>query len=216
MKKICLIGANGYVGSAIVKEALGRGHKVCGIVRNVERVVLRHPNLTLISQDVMDTERLAVKMSGYDVVISAYNPGWSDPELYEETLVGYDSILYAAHKSGIPRILIVGGAGSLYVSPGVQLMDTGKISPAILPGAEALSFLYMHHLLPNEEIDWVFFCPAASLEPGPRTGKYRLGNDYLVTNEKGESKISLEDYAMAMIDEVETPNHHRERFTIGY
>ena len=109
-----------------------------------------------------------------------------------------------------------GGAGSLFVSPGKRLMDAGLIPESFLPALRALAEIYLVDLMAEKNIDWVFFSPAGNLEPGMRTGKFRLGKNDLIVNEKGESKISVQDYAKAMIDELENPAHHRERFTIGY
>ncbi|MCD7937631.1 MAG: NAD(P)H-binding protein [Tannerellaceae bacterium] len=216
MKKIVLIGASGFVGSALLKEALGRGYKVCAVVRNENHITIRHPRLTVASVDVMDTHRLAVVLSGNDAVISAYNPGWDNPDIYEDTLVGYDSIIYAVQTCGVPRLLVVGGAGSLEVSPGIRLMDTKNIPEKLLPGIKSLAKVYTDYLVPNHEIDWVFFAPAQQLEPGVATHRFRLGKDELIRDNEGVSHISLGDYAVAMMDELEHPRHHYERFTIGY
>lgn len=216
MKKIVLIGATGFVGSAILKEALDRGYQVTAIARAPVLVKIKHPLLKVIQGDVADTDFLAEQMKGQDAVISAFNPGWTNPSIYQETLDGYRSILNAAHWSRIPRLLIVGGAGSLYVSPGKLLMDEPDIPPKLLAGIKSLAKVYTDLLLPEKEIDWVFLSPAAELSEGERTGRYRVGKDDLVVDETGKSHISVEDYAVAMIDELEEGSHHRERFTVGY
>lgn len=216
MKKIVLIGASGFVGSALLKEALGRGHQVKAIVRDAGKIIIRHPKLTIAEVDVMDTEALTRALGGQEVVVSAYNPGWKNPDIAEDTLKGYGSILCAVRKSGVNRLLIVGGAGSLFVAPQMRLMDSGGIPPEILPGVKSLAKIYLEYLPEEKEIDWVFFSPAGEIAPGERTGKFRLGKDDLIVDEKGKSRISVEDYAVAMLDEVEQPQHHRERFTIGY
>ena len=154
-------------------------------------------------------------VKGMDAVISAYNPGWTNPELHSDTLKAYSAILEGCKKAGIKRLQIVGGAGSLFIK-GVRLLDMGVIEETILPGVKALAQV-LYTLQENEkEIDWVFFSPAANIAPGKRTGKFHLGKDDLITDNKGESYISVEDYALAMIDELENPKHHFERFTIGY
>jgi len=128
----------------------------------------------------------------------------------------YRVILEGVRKSGVKRFLVVGGAGSLFISPGKRLMDAGVMPESYLPAVRALADFYLIDLMAEKSIDWVFFSPAGILEPGLRTGKFRLGKDDMIVNEKGESKISVQDYAVAMIDEVEKPAHHMERFTIGY
>lgn len=216
MKKIVLIGATGYVGSAILKEALGRGHEVKAIVRDPAKLAFCNPRLTVVQGDVMDTDSLARKLSGADTLVSAFNPGWTNPNLYKETLDGYGSILCSVRKSGIPRLLIVGGAGSLRVGPGRLVMDGPDIPKELLPGIQGLAKIYTDFLLPERYVDWVFLSPAANLIPGKRTGKFRLGKDDLIVDANGESRISVEDYAVAMVDELEKPSHHYERFTLGY
>lgn len=150
------------------------------------------------------------------MVISAYNPGWNNPIIYEDTLRVYPEILKGVKKSGADRLLVVGGAGSLFVSPGVRLMDTCAIPEEYMPGVRSLATFYHDFLKPEQEFDWVYFSPAGILMPGERTGVYRLGKDDLIVDSEGKSTISVEDYAKAMIDEMEEPTHHKERFTIGY
>ena len=128
----------------------------------------------------------------------------------------YPQILAGAKKAGIKRLLIVGGAGTLFVAPGLRVVDSGAIPAEIMDGVKSLGEFYLNTLMNEKDIDWVFFSPAGSLEPGERTGNYRLGKDDLIVNDKGESKISVQDYAKAMVDELEDPAHHNERFTIGY
>lgn len=149
-------------------------------------------------------------------MISAFNPGWTNPNIYEETLDVYPRILEGVKKAGVKRLLIVGGAGTLFVAPGLRVVDSGAIPDEIMGGVKSLGEFYLNTLMNEKEIDWVFFSPAGSLEPGERTGNYRLGKDDLIVNDQGESKISVQDYAKAMIDELESPQHHQERFTIGY
>ena len=219
MKKVVLIGASGFVGNAILNELLERGHEVTAIVRHPEKVKADNPRLSVVGMDVEDSARLTDVCKGHDAVISAYNPGWGNPDMYEDTLRVYPKILKAVKASGTGRLLIVGGAGSLFVKPGVRLVDTGTLPEAWLPGVKSLAKFYLETLAHEQELDWVFFSPAANLgnlQPGVRTGKFRLGKDDLIVDEKGDSFISVEDYAMAMVDELEQENHHKERFTIGY
>ena len=219
MKKVVLIGASGFVGNAILNELLERGHEVTAVVRHPEKVKVENPRLSVVGMDVEDSARLTDVCKGHDAVISAYNPGWGNPDMYEDTLRVYPKILNAVKASGTGRLLIVGGAGSLFVKPGVRLVDTGTLPEAWLPGVKSLAKFYLETLAHEQDLDWVFFSPAANLgnlQPGVRTGKFRLGKDDLIVDEKGESFISVEDYAMAMVDELEQENHHKERFTIGY
>ncbi|MCM0721163.1 MULTISPECIES: NAD(P)-dependent oxidoreductase [Parabacteroides] len=216
MKKIVIIGATGYVGSAILKEALGRGHQVKAIVRDPSKLTLIHPHLKVVGGNVTDTDFLSRELAKSDAVISAFNPGWSNPNIYEETLEGYGSILCAVRNSGVHRFLMVGGAGSLLVAPGRQLMDEPDVPKKLLPGIRGMAKVYTDLLLPEKSVDWVFLSPAANMAPGERTGKFRLGKDELIVDESGDSNISVEDFAVAMIDELEQEKHHQERFTLGY
>lgn len=216
MKNVALIGASGFVGTAILKELLARGNKVTAIVRNPEKISVKNPALTTVKADVSDTEAIEKASKGKDAIISAYNPGWNNPDIYEETLKNYPLILKAAKQSGVPRLLCVGGAGTLFCTPGVRVVDSGVIPEAIIGGVRSLGEFYLNTLMKENDIDWVFFSPAGNLEPGERTGRFRLGKDDLIVDENGNSHISVEDYAVAMVDELEQPAHHHERFTIGY
>lgn len=216
MKNVTLIGASGFVGTAILNELMTRGHKVTAVVRNPEKISVSNFNLTVTKADVADTDALTEACKGKDAVISAYNPGWTNPNIYEETLRNYPLILKAAKRSGVRRLLCVGGAGTLFCAPGLRVVDSGAIPDAIMGGVKSLGEFYLNTLLNEKDIDWVFFSPAGTLEPGQRTGKFRLGKDDLIVDENGNSHISVEDYAVAMVDELEKPKHHYERFTIGY
>jgi putative NADH-flavin reductase len=216
MKEIVLIGASGFVGSAILAEALDRGHKVTAIVRHPEKITTVHKNLIVKPGDVSMNETITQICRNADAVISAYNPGWQNPDIAKETTRVYKTILNGVREAGVKRFLVVGGAGSLYISHGIRLMDAGVMPDFILPAVKSLADFYLNDLEAEKSIDWVFFSPAGNLEPGLRTGKFRLGKDDLIVNEAGESKISVQDYAVAMIDELEKPAHHSERFTIGY
>lgn len=215
MKKVALIGASGFVGSAILSELVKRGYNVEALVRNPEKVATV-PGVTVKKVDVSDTKALAADLKGYDTVISAYNPGWTNPAIGELTIPNNTSILHAAKEAGVNRILFVGGAGTLFIKPGVTVIDAGLIPDSIYPGVKAFGDFYLNTLKKEKEIDWVFFSPAGSLDPGEAKGGYRLGKDDLVVDANGESHINVGDYAVAMVDELETPAHHRERFTIGY
>lgn len=216
MKKTALIGASGFVGSAILKELLSRGYHVEALVRNPENVKVENTRLTVKKVDVADTKALASDLKGYDTVISAYNPGWTNPDIYNLTLQNYPHIVEAAKEAGVKRLLIVGGAGTLFCAPGLRVVDSGVIPAEIMDGVKSLGKFYLDTLNNEKSIDWVFFSPAGSLEPGEATGTYRLGKDDLIVDNEGKSRITVGDYAKAMVDELENPSHHQERFTIGY
>lgn len=216
MKNIVLIGGTGFVDSALLSEALSRELNVKVIARHPEKIKATSEHLTVVAGDVLSEDTVAELVKGSDAVISAYNPGWTNPSIVEETHKGYSAIINGVKKAGVKRLQIVGGAGSLLVAPGKTVIDAGVIPNEILPAVKALAEVLKDSLLPEKELDWVFFSPAGTIEPGERTGKYNLGLDNLVVNEKGESKISVEDYAKAMIDELVSPKHHQQRFTIGY
>ncbi len=219
MKNVVLIGATGYVGKALLNELLTRGHKVTAIARDAAKITVNNPNLTVVEGDATNVATIKELAAGTDAIISAYNPGWGNPRQYEETLENYPKILEGAKQSGVDRLLIVGGAGTLFVKPGLRLVDTGTLPEAWLPGVKSLGKFYLDTLMAENDIDWVFLSPAGNLgnlQAGTRTGKYRVGKDDLLVDEKGESFISVEDYAMAMVDELETPKHHKERFHVAY
>ena len=216
MKKIVLIGASGFIGSAILKEALTRGHEVKAIVRNPEKITLKNPNLSIEKGDVSSSLLVSKLCKGADIVISAYNPGWKNPAIASDTLKIYPAILEGVKLSGVKRFLVVGGAGSLFISPGLRFMDAENIPEPFISAIKALASIYLEVLAAEKNLDWVFFSPAGNIAPGKRTGKFRLGKDDMIFDSEGKSNISVEDYAIAMLDEAENPSHHRERFTIGY
>jgi len=212
--KIALIGATGFVGSAILKEALERGHGVTAIARHPEKLQA-HAKLRPEKGDIYNADEVARLVAGHDAVISAFNPGWTNPDIYNEQVKGTRAIIDGVKKAGIKRLLFVGGAGSLEVKPGVQSVDLPEFPKDWKQGAlatrEALNLLRK-----EPGLDWSFLSPSADLSPGERTGKFRLGKDQLLTDANGQSRISTQDYAVAMIDEVERPAHIRQRFTVGY
>lgn len=216
MKNVLLIGATGFVGSAVLNELLERGHKVTAVVRNAAKLP-QNELLTAVEQDVSDVEAIAKLAEGKDAVISAYNPGWMNPEIEKLITENYPKILEAAKKSGVERLLIVGGAGTLFCAPGLRLVDSGALPAEIMGGVRPLGDFYLNTLTNEDSIDWVFFSPAGVLdEEGKKTGNYRLGKDDLIVDAEGNSHISVQDYADALVNELEKPAHHKERFTIGY
>ena len=154
MKNVTLIGASGFVGTAILNELLARGHKVTAVVRNPEKLSVSSPDLNTVKADVADTDALANACKGKDAIISAYNPGWSNLNIYEETLRNYPLILEAAKKSGVKRLLCVGGAGTLFCAPGLRVVDSGAIPDAIMGGVKSLGEFYLNTLVNEKDIDW--------------------------------------------------------------
>ena len=212
--KIALIGATGFIGSKILDEALKRGHEVTGIARNITKLP-QHKKLIGKKGDILNTDEISELVKGHDSIICSYNPGWTNPDIYKQQIEGGRSIIEAAKQSGIKRLFVVGGAGSLEVAPGVRLVDTPEFPKEYKEGALALAeVLYL--LRKENELDWTFLSPSIVIAPGEHTGKFRLGTDHVLFNENGESKISVEDYAIAVVDELENPKHIRARFTVGY
>jgi len=216
MKNVLLIGATGFVGSAILNELLSRGHKVTAVVRHADKLAGRE-GVEAVEADVADVDKIAALAAGKDAIISAYNPGWTNPDIASLIAQNYPRILAAAKQSGVERLLIVGGAGTLFCAPGLRVVDSGAIPEEIMGGVRPLGDFYLNVLTKEQDIDWTFFSPAGAFdEQGKRTGNFRLGKDDLIVDANGQSHISVEDYAMAMVDELEHPAHHKERFTIGY
>jgi putative NADH-flavin reductase len=212
--RLAIIGASGQVGAFIRDEALLRGHHVTAIVRHPEKITVRNPSLTVVKADILK-DKVDELVKGHDAVISAYNPGWSNPNIYNEQIEGYEAIISGVKKSGIKRLLVVGGAGTLEVAPGVQLLDKASFPENIKGGVLATrEVLYM--LKKEKELEWTFLSPPASIASGERTGHYRVGKDQLLKDKQGESKISTQDYAVAMLDELDHPQHIRQRFTVAY
>lgn len=210
---IALIGASGFIGAALLKEALARGHQVTALVGHPEKLGT-HAALTGVASDVLDTARLTAQLKGFDAVISAFS-GHAQAEIYAYYLSGVRSIIAASKAASVPRVLMVGGAGSLEVAPGLQAVDTpdfpAQWKASALGAREALNLLRAEPTL-----NWTLLSPSALIAPGQRTGRFRLGTDQMLVNAEGKSEISLEDYAVAMIDELERPAHARRRFTVGY
>jgi putative NADH-flavin reductase len=212
--KIALIGATGFIGSRILEEASSRGHEITALVRRPERVPAL-PGVKASRVDVHDTDALTGLLAGHDAVISAFSTNKDEPDVYESITSGHRSIIEATKKAGVERLLAVGGAGSLEIAPGCQLIDEPDFPEAWKPGALATrEFLYV--LRKEPLLDWTFLSPASMIQPGERTGKFRLGGDQLLVDAEGCSLISVEDYAVAMIDELESPGHSRRRFTLAY
>jgi putative NADH-flavin reductase len=209
---IVLYGATGKSGSRILKELLSRGHHVTAIVRNPAKLQPQ-PNLTIKQGDVSSADAIAANIKGADAVVSAYAPPLT-PEGVRELLPVTQHFIDAVKATGVPRFIYVGGAASLEVAPGVTLLDSGHLPEAWRPIAVAHADAL--DLIKKSDINWTSFSPAAFFEPGERTGKFRLGKDTLISDDQHNSRISMEDYAIALVDELEKPQHERQRFTIGY
>ncbi len=215
--KVALIGASGFVGTAILNELLNRGEEVIAIARDVNKITSEHEKLHKEAVDVLDTARLAQAIKGADAVVSAFNGGWTNPNLYNDFLKGAQSIQKAVKEAGVNRFLVIGGAGSLLID-GKQLVDGPEFPEAFKPGATAARD-YLNILKNETELDWAFFSPAIEMHQGitiGRTGKYRLGKTSPVFDESGRSVLSVEDLSIVIADELEHPAHHQEQFTAAY
>lgn len=213
--KLALIGATGFVGKAVLNEALQRGYDVTAIARNPQTIEGNSDKLTTAAVDIFDADKLAAALEGHDAVVSTFNAGWGNPNLYDDFLKGSEAIQQAVKQSGVKRLLVVGGAGSLYVAPGVQLVDSPQFPAEWKAGATAARD-YLNILKKEDELDWTFLSPAINLHPGERTGKFRTGTDEPLFNDKGHHEITVEDLAVAILNELENNEFVKRRFTVGY
>jgi len=211
---VALIGATGFIGSHILDELIRRDHQVTALVRHPDRVP-QHANVTATQVDVRDVDTLTGLLAPREAAISAFSADKGEG-FYDSMVAGAKSIITAAKKAQLKRLLVVGGAGSLETTPGgTQLLEEPSFPENWLGGAKGTrEFLYM--LREQPDLDWTFLCPAQVIQPGERTGKFRLGGDQLLTDDQGNSAISLQDYAVAMVDELEDPKHSRQRFSVAY
>jgi putative NADH-flavin reductase len=205
---VVLYGATGNSGSRILKELVSRGHSVTAIARDTSKIPTE---VTAKQDDLSDTGTIASLISGADAVISAYNP----PTDNTDALIGVtERQIAAVKKVGDIRLIVVGGAGSLEVAPGVTLLASGHLPSPYVPIAESHGKAL--EVLKSSDINWTYLSPAAFFQPGERTGKFRLGSNELISDASHQSRISMEDYAIAIVDEIEKPAHERARFSIGY
>jgi putative NADH-flavin reductase len=213
--QISVIGGNGMIGQRIVREALDRGHHVTVIVRDPSRVDARHERLQLRQGDVLDREQISDLIAGQDVVVNAVGSArakMGDPSLYRKAAESLVSVLRALGKKA-PRLIVVGGVGSLKRASGQLVLD--QVPPERKPehlGQKAA----LDYYITVDDVSWTYVSPPGGILPGERTGVFRLGDDTLIVNDKGESRISMEDYAVAIVDEAENPRHTGRRFTVGY
>ncbi len=210
--KIALFGTTGTLGERIAEEALARGHQLTAIVRDPARLTLENLNLRMVGGDVLDAGSVAATVVGHDAVISSIGPSkGDDPQMLVQAA---HALIEELGRAGVKRLVVVGGAGSLEVTPGVRLVDMPDFpadwKPLALVAADALD------VYRASDLDWTYFSPAALIQPGERTGRYRIGMDQLVTDAQGNSFISAEDYAVALLDEIEQPQFMRRRFTAAY
>ncbi len=210
--KIALIGATGFTGAPVLAELLSRGHQVTALARNPAKLAAEK-GLTVVKADVLDEKQVAAAVAGHDAVISAYNPGWSEPKIHDIFLQGSHAILQGIKQAGVKRVLVIGGAGSLYVAPGLQLVDTPQFPAEYKQGALAAREL-LNRIEKETTLDWTLISPPIGLAPGERSGKYRVGaNDLLPGQGDAPAGISVADLAVAIVDEIEKPQHIKKRFT---
>jgi uncharacterized protein len=216
--KIALIGATGFVGTHVLKELVSRGHQVTAIARNTEKIDTSSDLVTAKAADVMNVEDVAAAVAGHDAVISTYNAGWTNPNIYNDFIAGSKAIQAGVKQAGVKRFLTVGGAGSLEIQPGLQLVDSPSFPADYKAGATAARD-YLNILKTETELDWTFLSPAIEMSPahpGERTGKYRTSLDTPVFDEHHRSRLSVEDTAIAIVDEIEQGNFIKKRFTAAY
>jgi uncharacterized protein len=209
--------ATGFVGTAVLAELLQCDHQITALVRDKTKLQLQ-PGLSTIITDAYDADAVASAVRGHDAVVSAFNPGWNVPGLYDKFLRGSAAIERGVEASGVKRLLVVGGAGSLFVAPGVQLVDTPEFTdhmpPNIVPSAQAARDA-LATLRRNTVLDWMVLSPPATLAPGERTGTYRVGGEQLLMAGDKPAAISVADLAIAIVDEIGRPSHLKSRFTVA-
>ena len=219
--KVALIGATGFVGSHVLQELLQRGHQVIALVREPAKLAAR-AGLQVVQADVMDSAAVAQAVRGTDAVLSAYNAGWANPNIYDDFMRGARAIVQGIKAAGVPRYVVVGGAGSLYAAPGVQLVDTPQFPAAIKPGASAARDM-LTELQKEKDLNWTLLSPAVGFHAGSaaqalgRTGRYCTGSDTPLMQADGQpGDISAQDLAVALVDALEQGRHARTRFTVAH
>lgn len=215
--KIVVLAATGQAGRTILSELISRGHKVTAVARNPDKLP---KSIHSVRDDLSSADRIAEIIAGADAVVCAYGPPKDDPRFfsdvsYTDQWIGIaERMIAAVRKASAPRLVVVGGAGSLWFSPGVTVLKSGHWPENLVP--IATSHMKAFAALRASDINWTYFSPPMLIAPGVRTGQFRLGGDDLIVDEQGKSWVSFEDYAVALVDELEKPAHERARFTIGY
>jgi uncharacterized protein len=209
--KLIMFGPTGTIGSRILNEALQRGQTLTAITRDPSRFSVSHKNLTVVAGNALDPASVATLATGHDAVLSAMGPGGSSAVTIVQAA---QALIGGLSQAGIRRLIVVGGAGTLDVAPGVRLIDSPNFVEEYRP--LAIAHLEAYNLYQASNLDWSFVCPAAEIAPGDRTGNFQVGADRLLTNENGESRISAEDYAIAFMDEVEQSKYLHHRMTVAY
>lgn len=214
---VVVLAATGQAGRTILSELISRGHQVTAVARNPDKLP---KSINRVRDDLSSADQTAEIIAGADAVVSAFGPPKSDPRFfsdvtYTDQLASVaERLIAAVRKAGVPRLVVVGGAGSLEFSPGVTVLKSGHWPEQLVP--IATSHMKAFAALRASDINWTYFSPPMQIDPGVRTGKFRLGGDDLIKDEQGKSWVSFEDYAVALVDELEKPAHERSRFTIGY
>jgi uncharacterized protein len=209
--KLIMFGPTGTIGSRILNEVLQRGHTLTAITRDPARFSVSHKNLTVVAGNALDPASVATLAKGHDAVLSAMGPGGSSAETIVQAA---QALTDGLSQAGIRRLIVVGGAGTLDVAPGVRLMDSPNFVEEYRP--LAVAHLQAYNLYKASNLNWSFVCPAGEIAPSDRTGNFQVGADRLLTNEQGESRISAEDYAIAFMDEVEQSKYLHHRMTVAY
>lgn len=206
MSKIAIIGATGRAGSQLLEEALRRGHSVTAIARDTSKIGQR-AGVVSKNVDVLDAAALQAAVAGHDAVISAAH----------FSTIPASAVIEPVKQAGVKRLLVVGGAGSLLLPGGTRVIDSEGFPPEYKAEASAgADFLNTLRQEQEQDLDWTFLSPSAEFVEGERTGTFRVGKDDLLVSAQGRSWITFADYAIALLDEVETPKHSRQRFTVGY
>ncbi|NIK79215.1 hypothetical protein FHS15_004373 [Paenibacillus castaneae] len=207
--KIGVIGANGKIGSLIMKEAMHRGYEVTAIVRNASKII--ESNINVLEKDIFNLTSADLKL--FDVVVSTFKAADGEEHLYVES---GRALIQALKDAPNTKLIVVGGAGSLFVDEEktIKLMDTPDFPNFVYPTASNAA-KQLGELQQTDSITWTYMSPAGFFDPeGKRTGSYTVGKDHVILNSKGQSYISYADYAVAVLDEIEKPQHVNERFTL--
>ena len=212
--KLVLFGATGHIGGAILDEALARGHDVTAVVRDASRVTQHHPQLHIVVGDVAQPATWAAAAKGADAVIASLSARRSGQP--DEVPAAAKTLLESLSAAKVKRLLWVGGAGSLEVAPGLRVIDDPHFPAAWKPEAEAQAKALDIFRASNTDIDWTYVSPAALIEDGSRTGQYRVGGDTLLTDANGVSRITVPDYANALLDRLDKHDALRQRITVAY